>query len=154
MNIRKAELTDFPRLDALYLSLFKQMAVYEPNYMNAARQDEAFIKKVIAGEDNFIGFVYEEEGVVLGMAVAQLQSTDPYNCLKPLKSVYLMDIVVAEDMQGKGIGKSLLQQVKDWGRFNQVDYFELTVLTSNRSAMALYKREGLLPFSMSMRMVL
>lgn len=154
MNIRKAELTDLPTLDALYLSLFKQMAVYEPNYMNAARQDEAFIKKVIAGEDNFIGFVYEEQGVVLGMAVAQLQSTDPYNCLKPLKSVYLMDIVVAEDMQGKGIGKSLLQQVKDWGRFNQVDYFELTVLTSNGSAMALYEREGLLPFSMSMRMVL
>ncbi|MDR2284951.1 MAG: GNAT family N-acetyltransferase [Sphingobacterium sp.] len=154
MNIRKAELIDLPALDGLYLSLFKQMAIYEPNYMNAARQDEVFIKKIIAGEDNFIGFVYEEEEIVCGLAVAQIQSTDPYNCLKPLRCVYLMDIIVVEEMQGKGIGKALLQRVKDWGKSNQVNYFELTVLAGNIAAIALYQREGLMPFSMSMRMIL
>lgn len=63
-----------------------------------------------------------------------------------------MDIVVDGTMRGKGIGKALLDRVKQWAKEQEADYLELSVLAKNTLAEALYLREGFDTYSISMRM--
>ncbi|MFA4870109.1 MAG: GNAT family N-acetyltransferase [Pedobacter sp.] len=152
MNIRKAVQADLLKIKNLYFQLFEQMAHHEPDYMQPAFQDEAFLHKVIAGEDQFTAFVYQSDQEVQGIAITQLQESPPYNCFVPLKCMYLMDIVVDVEMRGKGVGKALIDRVKTWAKEKEADYLELSVLSKNASAAALYLHEGFEPYSLSMRL--
>jgi GNAT superfamily N-acetyltransferase len=145
MNIRKAIQADLPKIKSLYFQLFEQLAHHEPYYLQTAHQDESFLQRVIAGEDQFTAFVYEADGEVKGIVITQLQESPPYNCFVPLKCMYLMDIVVDMDMRGIGIGKALIDRVKMWAKENEADYLELSVLSKNTSATALYLHEDLSP---------
>jgi GNAT superfamily N-acetyltransferase len=64
----------------------------------------------------------------------------------------LLDIVVDETSRGKGIGKALIERVKQWSKEQRADYLELSVLAKNTLAEALYLREGFETFTKSMRM--
>lgn len=150
--IRKAHLDDISAIHKLYSTLFDRMATLEPAYMKVAQQDTAFIESVIKGENDFIIFVAEDDKEVQGFAIAQLQSTPPYNCFVQQRLVYLMDLVVSPDSRRKGYGKKLIQTVKEWGVQNKVNYFELSVLSQNNKAIDLYLREGFETFNISMRM--
>lgn len=150
--IRKAQLSDLQKMKELYFQLFNQMEKYEPFYMEKTHQDEEFLKKVIAEEDFFTAFVYESAKKVEGFAITHQQESLPYNCFVPLKCLYLMDIVVDENARGKGIGTSLLNQVKIFAKENKADYLELNVLAKNTLAEALYIREGFENYSKSMRL--
>ncbi|MGE8293878.1 MAG: N-acetyltransferase family protein [Sphingobacterium sp.] len=152
MKIRKAVQTDLPKIKNLYFQLFEEMAHHEPDYMQTADQDESFLQRVIAGEDQFTAFVYGADDEVKGIAITQLQESPPYSCFVPLKCMYLMDIVVDTDMRGMGIGKALIDRVKTWAKENEADYVELSVLSKNAYAAALYLHEGFEPYSLSMRL--
>jgi GNAT superfamily N-acetyltransferase len=152
MNIRNATLADVPHIKALYSLLFEQLANYEPDYLHPALQDETFLQKVVAAEDNFVAFIYAKDGKAKGFVIAKLEESPPYNCFVPLKCMYLMDIVVDQNMRGKGIGKALIDRTKQWAKEQEADYLELSVLAKNTSAEALYLREGFETFSKSMRM--
>lgn len=150
--IRKATQNDLPAIQNLYSILFQGMAELEPDYMQEAKQDEAFVQSVIREENDFTVFVVEEEAGIQGFAIVQLQHSPPYNSFVQQHCVYLMDLVVNPETRGKGYGKALIQRVKEWGIEKQATYFELSVLTRNTQAIALYEREGLRPFNQSMRM--
>lgn len=152
MDIRKATSADLPQIKALYSLLFEQLANYEPDYLQPALQDEAFLQQVVAAADNFVAFIYTIDGEAKGFAIAKLEESPPYNCFVPLKCMYLMDIVVDQNMRGKGIGKALIDRIKQWAKEQEADYLELSVLAKNTLAEALYMREGFETFSKSMRM--
>lgn len=138
--IRKAHINDLPIIHKLYSVLFDTMANLEPDYMKAAKQDEAFVKSVINEENDFTIFVAEDNNQVQGFAIAQLQSAPTYNCFVQQRLVYLMDLVVSPDSRGKGYGKKLIHAVKAWGMEHNVEYVELSVLTQNKKAIELYLR--------------
>lgn len=150
--IRKATIEDLPSIHNLYKILFDRMAELEPNYMKPAPQDDTFIQRVICEEDNFSIFVAEYNNEVQGFAIAQLQNTPPYNCFVQQRCVYLMDLVVNPNTRSKGLGKELINAVKKWGITYKADYFELSVLSDNNRAIALYEKEGFTTFNQSMRM--
>ena len=152
MDIRKATPADLPQIKILYSLLFEQLANYEPDYLQPALQDEAFLQQVVATADNFVAFIYTIDGEAKGFAIAKLEESPPYNCFVPLKCMYLMDIVVDQNMRGKGIGKALIDRIKQWAKEQEADYLELSVLAKNTLAEALYLREGFETFSKSMRM--
>lgn len=150
--IREVGLDDIDRVNELYRTLFDHMQELEPEYMKTTDQDPLFLQSVISQEDDFIGFVYEENEKVEGLIVAQLQKTPPYNCFLPQSCVYLMDIIVSPEKRNRGIGKQLMDEVKQWASEHGADFIELNVLSNNESALNLYEREGFRPFSKSMRM--
>lgn len=152
MDIRKAIQADLPKIKKLYFQLFEQMVHHEPDYMQTAHQDESFLQRIITGEDQFTAFIYEADDEVKGFVITQLQESPPYNCFVPLKCMYLMDIVVDVDMRGMGIGKALIHRVKMWAKENETNYLELSVLSKNASAAALYLHEGFELYSLSMRL--
>lgn len=150
--VRKAQISDLTALFKLYNTLFQLMEKMEPNYMKTPEEEELFLISVLTEENNLIAFVYEEHKNILGFVIANLRDSPEYSNYIPQKAVYLVDIVVDENSRDQGIGKALIDRVKEWGTENAVDYFELTVLSANQAAIRLYEREGLIPFSVNMRM--
>ena len=63
-----------------------------------------------------------------------------------------MDIVVAPDQRGKGVGKALLNEVINWAKIKKLEYVELSVLTQNKNAIELYEKMDFVECSKVMRM--
>ena len=126
MTIELASITDIDAIKRLYETLFEDMSRLQPDFFRAAGQDGDFIQSVIESESDDIFLV-------------QQKSTPPFPCFVPLQYAYLLDLVVASDQRGKGIGRRLIQAVKDWAAARKLEYIELGVLTQNEGAVKLYE---------------
>lgn len=137
MEIRIANINDLDGIKDLYNILFSDMAKLQPEYFKEAKQDNKFIKMIIDNEDSDI--LIAQDTKIIGLALVQKQTTPPYNCLVEHHYTYLMDLVVDPDFRGKGIGKSLIEKVKEWALEKDSDYIELNVLSENKKAITLYE---------------
>ena len=115
------------------------MSKLQPEYCRAANQNGGFLKAIIESDKDDI-LIVKENHQVLGFALVQQQNTSPFNCFVPHKYAYLMDIVVAPEQRGRGIGKQLINAVKSWAKTRKMEYIELGVLTQNEDAVKLYER--------------
>lgn len=149
--IRTFRKEDLEQINNLYFALFTSLSKLEPDYIQPTFQKEDFLDKIVNQEDGFIGYLYEENNTIKGFAIGQMQTSAPYDCFFPLTNGYLMDIVVNEDYRGQGIGKQLIETIKNWAKGNNADYLELNVLAKNTKAFELYKKEDFEPYSISMR---
>ena len=67
--------------------------------------------------------------------------------INPPKSGFVSDLVVANGMRGKGVGKALLAAAEEFFVSNGCDRFELTVFAPNKSAYGFYVAQGFEPRS-------
>ena len=51
-------------------------------------------------------------------------------------------LAVSRDVEGKGVGRALLQAAEDWGRAEGFTRLTLNVFTENHRAKAFYERQG------------
>lgn len=108
--IRKLELTDLPRCGEIYAKAFpiEQWGIDWTNE-NAKEYLLDFVE-----QKRFVGFVYEENGVVDGCLFA---------CKKisgSKEEIYINEMAVTNEKQGQGIGKQLLNAVKDYSKENNL----------------------------------
>lgn len=141
MVIRYGNIKDIPNINKLYEILFKDMANLQKDYIKESKQDENFIKMAIEKKDYDI-FVSEENNEIIGFAVVQEMKTPPYNCIVEHSYSYVIDIVVSPSQRGRGIGKKLLNEIKNWSINRKLNYIELNVLSNNISAIKLYENLG------------
>ncbi|PHM74679.1 GNAT family N-acetyltransferase [Xenorhabdus kozodoii] len=142
MIIRTATLQDVEAILSLYRVLFSEMAVLQPDRMQATEQDSDFIASNI-NNDKFYFLVAEDgNGSIKGFALAQEQKTPPFNCLVPRTYGYILDLVVSQDARNLGIGQDLLFGMKKWAKENKYSHLELNVLSQNVDAIRFYIREG------------
>lgn len=153
MNIELACINDLNDIKKLYEILFLDMSKLQPEYCREANQDEGFLKTIIESDKDDI-LIVKENHQVLGFALVQQQNTPPFNCFVPHKYAYLMDIVVAPDQRGRGIGRQLINAVKSWAKARKVEYIELGVLTQNENAIKLYESMEFVECRKTMRMIL
>lgn len=153
MNIESARIDDLNDIKKLYEILFLDMSKLQPEYCRAAEQDESFLKETIESETSDI-LVARENHQVLGFALVQQQNTPPFHCFVPHRYAHLLDLVVAPEQRGKGIGKQLIHAVKSWAKERKLEYIELGVLTQNENAVKLYESMEFLECRKTMRMKL
>ena len=67
--------------------------------------------------------------------IADLDTDKPY-----------LGLAIAEDAQGKGLGKTLLARVLGWARENEIERVYLMVVTDNRRAINLYANHGFVTY--------
>ena len=151
MNIEIADFNSLTEIKVLYEQLFSDMAKLQPQYFRTAMQDEEFIKSMIESERGDI-LIAKENNQIQGFALVQEQTTPPYHSFVFHRYAYLMDLVVDLNQRGKGIGKALLNEVKNWAKIRKLEYVELSVLTQNKTAMELYEKMEFMECSRVMRM--
>ncbi len=137
-------------LHLLYRQLFKQMAQLQPDSLREADQDGIFLKNMIHAADADILIAIDKNDVA-GFLLVQESHSPPYSCFVPRKSAYIMDLVVRDEQQGKGIGTRLIEAGKEWAIQRGAEYVELMVLANNDGAIKLYKRNGFQEKTFTMR---
>ncbi|RON16805.1 GNAT family N-acetyltransferase [Pseudomonas frederiksbergensis] len=95
--------------------------------------------------------LFEKQGHVVFIADVGLQaaafitaslSSSSGPLMQPLKVVRIGSVCVAEQFWGKGIGRSLIQLVKNWATTNDAQDLRLTVWPFNSRAARMYTEFG------------
>ena len=116
------------------------------------KYDEKALQEMLERQDSPI-FVYEDDGHVKGYIMCQEQNQCS-SALMPVKTLYIDDLCVDEDVRGKGIGSKLFQYVKDYATENGFYNVTLHVWNCNPGAMKFYESLGLKPQYTSLEIVL
>lgn len=65
-----------------------------------------------------------------------------------------MDMIIKRSYRGKGIGTTLINEVKKWSKNRNLEYVELNVLPENINAIKLYEKQEFKNVMQTMRCVL
>ncbi|MGW1454598.1 N-acetyltransferase family protein [Salegentibacter agarivorans] len=137
-TIRKARPEDMPSV----IELIQELAEFEkePEAVIITAED---LKRDGFGENpSFTCFVAEAEGKIEGMALCYFR----YSTWKG-KTVHLEDLVVRENMRGKGLGNALYKRVIQFAKEEGVKRTEWVVLDWNTHARDFYSRSGATVFT-------
>ncbi len=141
MHIRPALLSDIPQLQVLYQKQFADLKRQQPYSFKADLPAISFLRESIESEDcDFL--VAVNQNTLIGMTALFIEHTLPYECFVSHRYLNFADLYVEEEYRNQGIGKQLIEAVKNWATQKQVDYIELLVLKQNSKAMQLYLEQA------------
>lgn len=100
----------------------------------------------------FVGVDDKEN--VLGYAFCVFQQHIGDNILTDIKTLYIDDLCVDEDLRGQYIGKQIYEYVLDFAKSNDCYNVTLNVWSCNPSAMKFYEKCGLVPYKVGMEKIL
>lgn len=129
--LRKANKEDCPRL----LELIKELAEYEKAPEEVTVSMAEFIDAGFGEQPVWEAFVIEEGGIIQGMALYYIR----YSTWKG-RRMYLEDIIVTEEMRGKGYGKILFEKVWQTALDRKYAGMVWQVLDWNTPAIDFYKK--------------
>ncbi|MGK6351383.1 N-acetyltransferase family protein [Parapedobacter sp. DT-150] len=132
-TIRKAEAADCPQL----LELVNELARYEKAPEAVTVTMEEFVDAGFGDTPVWEAFVAEVDGALVGMSLFYIR----YSTWKG-RRLYLEDIIVTENMRGKGIGKLLFEETLKLCRGRQYSGMVWQVLDWNEPAINFYKKYG------------
>ena len=145
ISIRKAKIEDLPVIQKLSNTLGEQSHSFdnELGLMWAnTKVGEKYYRERIA-EQKGVCFVAEKEGEISGFISASIHEPDAWRLMK---RVEIDNIFVNEKHRGEGIGKSLINIVRDWAQKQHAKRIIVRAFTENTKALSFYQREGFSPY--------
>jgi GNAT superfamily N-acetyltransferase len=131
IKIRKAVKQDCPRI----LELVKELAAYEKAPDEVTVGYEHFEKSGFGSRPVWWAFVAEVDGEVQGFALFYIR----FSTWKGQR-MYLEDIVVTEEMRGKGLGRLLFDKLIIEAKRRKLNGMMWQVLDWNEPAINFYKK--------------
>jgi len=131
ITIRRAIKEDCPRL----LELVQELATYEkaPNEVTVTL--DHFVESGFGKNPVWWTFVAEADGIIQGFALYYIR----YSTWKG-QAMYLEDILVTNEMRGKGIGKLLFDRLIEEAKEKKFNRIIWQVLDWNEPAINFYKK--------------
>lgn len=117
------------------MRLIYELAVYEKAPDEITVSMEHFIESGFGSKPVWEAFVAKENGIVKGFALYYIR----YSTWKGQR-IYLEDLLVTEDMRGKGIGKLLFDQLVEECKSKKYSGLVWQVLDWNEPAINFYKK--------------
>ena len=155
MKLRNAENKDIPRLGELLLQVLEVHHSARPDLFKsgATKYTNAELFEILKDENRPI-FVAEENGEVVGYVFCILVQYKDSNILTDIKTLYIDDLCVDENVRGKGIGHSLYNYVVEYAKACGCYNVTLNVWADNKSALAFYEKIGLHKQKIGMELIL
>ena len=129
--IRKAIKEDCPRI----LELVNELAIYENAPDEVTVTPEHFADSGFGSDPVWWAFVAEANGVIQGFALYYIR----FSTWKGQR-MYLEDLVVTEELRGKGIGFLLFKKLMEEAKARQLSAIVWQVLDWNEPAINFYKK--------------
>jgi len=130
-NIRKAVKRDCPRL----LELVRELAIYERAPGEVTVTLDHFTESGFGKQPVWWAFVAEVDEKVVGFALYYIR----YSTWKG-QAMYLEDILITNEMRGKGIGKLLFDRLIEEAKEKKFNRIIWQVLDWNEPAINFYKK--------------
>lgn len=156
MEIRRATAADIEGIDKLLHQVNMVHHNGRPDLFKAGGRkytDEQLLA-LLADDTRPVFAAVDEAGHVLGYAFCILQQHPDDNILTDIKTLYIDDLCVDEEIRGQHIGRRLYEYVKQYAKETGCYNLTLNVWACNESARKFYERCGLVPQKYGMETIL
>lgn len=156
MEIRRAVIDDIDGLDRLLCQVLMVHHNGRPDLFKAdvKKYSDAELADILEDEKRPVFVCVDENNTVLGYAFCIYQQHIGSNILTDIKTLYIDDICVDENVRGRHIGKSLYEYVVQYARENGFYNVTLNVWSCNPGAVKFYESMGLKPYRIGMERIL
>lgn len=156
MNIRRAEEKDMDGLNRLLLQVCLVHHKGRPDLFKcgAKKYTDEELKAIIHDDKTPIFVAVDEKEEVMGYAFCIFKQHINNNILTDIKTLYIDDLCVDENIRGKHVGKSLYEYVLDFAKESGCYNVTLNVWSLNENAMKFYEKCGLKPQKIGMETIL
>ena len=153
--IRFANIKDIPKI----LDLLAQVDLVHhngrPDIFNIGTKYNAQeLEALMQDKERPILVETDENDMVLGYCFCIFQQHKNNSVLSDIKTLYIDDLCVDENLRGKHIGKDLYEAAVSLARDNECYNLTLNVWSCNSSAMKFYESQGLVPQKIGMELIL
>ena len=121
---------------------------------NATKYTRDELKEILKDPDRPVFVSEGEEGEVQGYAFCVVQMHPDDNILTDIKTLYIDDLCVDENLRGMHVGSSIYRYVLDYAKQNDFYNVTLNVWACNESARRFYEIMGLKPQKYGMETIL
>lgn len=156
MRIRKAQERDMGQINQLLFQVCQIHNDGRPDLFRhgAKKYTDEQLKEMIQDEGRPILVAVDEQDHVLGYAFCIFQQHLHDNILTDIKTLYLDDLCVDENLRGQHVGRALYEAVLDFAKKAECYHVTLNVWSCNESAMRFYENCGLKPYKVGMEKIL
>ncbi len=112
------------------------------------------LKTLLEDKQRPILVATDENDSVLGYCFCVFQQHKDNSVLSDIKTLYIDDLCVDENLRGKHIGKQLYDAAVELAKENDCYNLTLNVWSCNQSAMRFYEKLGLKPQKIGMETIL
>ena len=153
--IRMAKEKDIPTIG----ELLKQVCLVHhngrPDIFNVGRKySDQELRALLTDESRPILVSVDEEDEVMGYCFCIFQQYRDHAVLTDIKTLYIDDLCVDENLRGRHIGKELYEGAVRLARDSGCHNLTLNVWSCNTSAMRFYEAMGLVPQKIGMELIL
>lgn len=156
MKIRRAKISDMEDINKLLVQVNMVHHEGRPDLFKVGEKkytdDE--LKIIICDEQRPIFVAESEDGSICGYAFCIFKQQLNDNILTDIKTLYIDDLCVDENIRGQHIGKSLYEAVIEFAKNSGCYNVTLNVWCLNESAMRFYEKCGLKPQKIGMETIL
>ena len=141
--IRKARKEDIKRIIELLHQVNMVHHVIRPDLFkpHTTKYNEQELETMLNDDSKPI-FVFDD-GMVLGYAFCQVSEVTNNQLLEDIKTLYIDDICVDENVRGKHVGKALYEYVRDYAKSIGCNNITLNVWEGNEPALRFYRSMGM-----------
>lgn len=156
MVIRRAKEQDLDGIKRLLLQVGMVHHKGRPDLFkgNSRKYTDEELIGIIQDETRPVFVAADEKNLVLGYAFCVFQQYVNNNILTDIKTLYIDDLCVDENIRGQHIGKSIYDQVIRFARESGCYNVTLNVWSCNEPAMRFYESCGLNPQKVGMELIL
>ena len=156
MEIRTATAADIEGIDKLLHQVNMVHHNGRPDLFKAGgrKYTDEQLSALLADDTRPVFAAVDEAGHVLGYAFCILQQHPDDNILTDIKTLYIDDLCVDENIRGQHIGRRLYEYVKRYAKETGCYNLTLNVWACNESAKKFYERCGLVPQKYGMETIL
>lgn len=156
MKIRKAEEKDIRGIDKLLYQVLMVHHNGRPDLFkaNSKKYTDDELMEIIHDKERPIFVAADDNDNVIGYAFCVLQQHINHNTFTDVKTLYIDDLCVDEQIRGQHIGKRLYEYVLSYAKCEGCYNVTLNVWSCNESAMKFYEKCGLVPQKVGMEKIL
>lgn len=156
MTIRRAKQKDIEGIGRLLLQVCQVHHEGRPDLFRAGgrKYTENELMHMISDENRPIFVAVNEEDQVLGYAFCVFQCHTGDTALTDIRTLYIDDLCVDEEIRGQHIGMELYHYVIAFARETKCYNVTLNVWTENKAAMKFYETCGLKPQKIGLEMII
>ena len=153
--IRLAQIKDIPKIGDLLSQVDMVHHLGRPDIFKIGRKySDAELKILLQDGNRPILVAVDEDDTVMGYCFCIFRQHIDDSVLTDIKTLYIDDLCVDENLRGRHIGKELYNAAVEFAKANGCYNLTLNVWSCNESAMKFYESCGLMPQKIGMELIL